>query len=112
MISRPGGEAINPSRPYRRRRPHGRSLYGIAGSGGDTRQLQFEAGSHRRAQADLLDEGALDTRRLRPADRAYESAYILEDGLLRKTCLADARLHDAGFFRAKLDLTAFGRLHG
>src|SRR5579883_2271064 len=103
--------AFTPLRPLARRRTSGRS-HEPRRSAGEARKLQFDARPHRRAEAHLLDEGALDARRLGPADCADEGAHILEDRRLREARLADAGLNDARLLRAELDLAALGHRAG
>src|SRR6266566_749880 len=74
------------------------------------RRLDLYARSHGRGNCDPIDEGPLGARGLSLGDRVRKCLDVLDQFLLRKRRLADARMDDAGFFDPELDRPALGAL--
>src|ERR1700693_900890 len=71
---------------------------------GEACRIHLHRRTHRRAQADPLDVGALDSARLVPGDGADKGAHIIDQRVFRKARFADPGMHDAGFLGAELAL--------
>src|SRR6185312_7564972 len=103
-------------RPLRRRNTIGKGsrrdltrLDAKAKSGaGDFVQIDLQPRTHRRGDAELLDELALRPGRLALDDRVHERDEVLLEVAFRKARLADAGVDDAGLLDAELDLTRLG----
>src|SRR6516225_3199998 len=77
----------------------------------DGGKRDLHAGSHRRADGNLLQIMPLRARRLRLDDAVYERLHVRDDRVFRETRLADAGLNDAGFLDAVLDRATLRIFH-
>src|SRR5690348_257468 len=74
----------------------------------DLLEIDFDTGSHCRADRDLLYELALRARRLGLDDRIHEGAEVLAEVGFGEARLADSGMDDACLLDAEFDLARLG----
>ena len=95
-------DAILPTAPFRDvvlRRTRG---------GKQASDVDFYARSHRRGEADLLNEGPFGPGRLGTRDAVYERLDVFDKRLLGKARLADTGMDNPGLLSPKLDGATLG----